>query len=544
MSRISSNSLRKQHTAVGAVVLSKEQAAFTAGRLADDVSISSQKVEALALALAQLPRRASSDMVLKGTTVSLAQMSGIMTELAKMKRPERALATFIWFEQSPRHDLDDCRPYTRIVSLLSRHREHTGDALRIVDRMFARGIAPDLVCYNAAIDVAGKALQPDRAKHLYDQLLMGGFRPNVNTFTSLIAGCQKTGRWQDAWAYVDVMREQGVQPNVRTYTTLMSACTRAGQWQQALEAFAAMEEAGVPPDVAAFNSGISACAAEGAWDRGWAIFGEMKRAGFEPNIRSFNALMSACERSGEPDRALEVFRKIERAGETPTAVTYNTLLSALGKAGRYNDTIIYYELMRKTGLKGDAFTLTALLTACERVGKWLEAVRFDADFRAAGVATNLRHHNCLISVFSTAEQWQLALEKLRFLQQQRGMRPDAVSFSCTIVACQRGGKSKLALQLFDEMLQAKLVPKGYLFATLISACERNGDWERAIGLFETMKEMRIDDPSVAMAARSITYNWPWLIQLMPPALVAAGHATVESGRAARRWLLRNDADNL
>lgn len=74
---------------------------------------------------------------------------------------------------------------------------------------------------------------------------------------------------------------------------------------------------------------------------------------------------------------------------------------------RYNDTIIYYQQMQKAGLKGDAYTLTALLTACERVGKWQEAVQFDADFRAAGVATNLRHHNCLISAFSTAEQWQL-----------------------------------------------------------------------------------------------------------------------------------------
>ena len=51
-----------------------------------------------------------------------------------------------------------------------------------------------------------------------------------------------------------------------------------------------------------------------------------------------------------------------------------------------------------------------------------------------------------------------------------------------------------------------------------------------------LQEMQIDEPSMAMAARSITYNWPWLIQLMPPALVAAGHATVASGRAARRWL--------
>jgi hypothetical protein len=79
----------------------------------------------------------------------------IMTELARMKRPERALSTFIWFEQSPRHALNDCRPYTRIVSLLSRHREHTGDALGIVDRMFDLHIKPDLVCFNTAIDAAG-----------------------------------------------------------------------------------------------------------------------------------------------------------------------------------------------------------------------------------------------------------------------------------------------------------------------------------------------------------------------------------------------------
>ena len=73
-----------------------------------------------------------------------------------MKRADRALATFTWFEQSPRHNLDDCWPYTRIISLLARDRAHTGDAMRILDRMLARRIAPDLIFFNAAIDVAGE----------------------------------------------------------------------------------------------------------------------------------------------------------------------------------------------------------------------------------------------------------------------------------------------------------------------------------------------------------------------------------------------------
>ena len=44
------------------------------------------------------------------------------------------------------------------------------------------------------------------------------------------------------------------------------------------------------------------------------------------------------------------------------------------------------------------------------------------------------------------------MDKLRELQERPGMRPDAVSYSCAITACQRGGQSELALQLFDEML--------------------------------------------------------------------------------------------
>ncbi len=57
--------------------------------------------------------------------------------------------------------------------------------------------------------------------------------------------------------------------------------------------------------------------------------------------------------------------------------------------------------------------------------------------------------------------WQ-AVKKLKELQERPGMRPDAVSYSCAITACQRSGEADLALQLFDEML---LVPLPGYFAS-------------------------------------------------------------------------------
>lgn len=81
----------------------------------------------------------------------------ILTELAKLRQPDRALATFAWFEQSPAYSIGDCLLYTRMISILGRHKRFHVHALRLFDRMQARRIPPDLMCFNAAINVAGAA---------------------------------------------------------------------------------------------------------------------------------------------------------------------------------------------------------------------------------------------------------------------------------------------------------------------------------------------------------------------------------------------------
>lgn len=501
-------------------------------------------VDELAAALAALPHSVSSAAVLHGVWLDMQAICSLLTQLAKLRQPDRALATFLWFEQSPLYSIGDCLLYTRVISILGRHKRHRMTALRIFDRMQARRIPPDIMCFNTAIDVAGKAGQYGRAQQLFQQLQRRGFRPNVITYTALIAACQRAGKWQEAWRIFNAMEAAGVAPNVKTYTTLMSACTRHGQWQRALEAFRRMEVAGLQPDVLAYNSAISAYAAAGLWEKAWALFGTMKRLRMRPMTRSYNALLSACERAGQPDRALEVFANMQRAARLgdlqlkPTHVTYNTLLSACGKAGRFQETMRLYREMQAAGLHADVYTLTALMTACERVGKWDTAVRLLSDLRSAGVPTNLHHHNCLLNAYGRAGCWQKAVGKLQSMRESTELQPDAVSYNCVISACQRAGQGSVALQLFDEMVAAKLVPDTALFAMLITACERKGDWHRAIQLFNTMKELDVDAPSVSMAARQVMYAWPQLLELFPPALIAAAQATVASGRATRLWLDR------
>lgn len=39
--------------------------------------------------------------------------------------------------------------------------------------------------------------------------------------------------------------------------------------------------------------------------------------------------------------------------------------------------------------------------------------------------------------------------------------------------------------------------------------------------------------SLSIAARQILYQWPQVLSMLPPAIVAAARAAVDSGRAAR-----------
>lgn len=182
----------------------------------------------------------------------------------------------MWFEQSPQYNISGCLLYTRMISILSRHKRFQAHAVRLFDRMLARRILPDLMCFNAAINaageaitlhpccssagcvpallpnltttlqtllvtakhdlsrllIAGKAMQYNRVQHLFQQLQQRGYRPNVYTYTSLIAACQRAGRWQEAWQAFEDMEAAGMSAvrHIAPHRTPRPAAAQCVSW--------------------------------------------------------------------------------------------------------------------------------------------------------------------------------------------------------------------------------------------------------------------------------------------------------------------------
>ena len=80
----------------------------------------------------------------------------LLSWLGNEGHPDRALEVFDWLEGRREYVTEVCILYTRLASMFARQKDGLETAMRLFDRMQARGIRPDTVAFNSAITVASK----------------------------------------------------------------------------------------------------------------------------------------------------------------------------------------------------------------------------------------------------------------------------------------------------------------------------------------------------------------------------------------------------
>ena len=80
----------------------------------------------------------------------------LLSWLGNEGHPDRALEVFEWLDSSREYVTAERHLYTRLVSMFARQAGGLDMAMRIFDRMRAKGIRPDTVAFNSAITVAGE----------------------------------------------------------------------------------------------------------------------------------------------------------------------------------------------------------------------------------------------------------------------------------------------------------------------------------------------------------------------------------------------------
>ncbi|KAJ9683894.1 hypothetical protein PVL29_016412 [Vitis rotundifolia] len=147
--------------------------------------------------------------------------------------------------------------------------------------------------------------------------------------------------------------------------------------------------------------------------------------------------------------------------------------------------------MQMVGIEPDEISLVSVLPACAQLGA-LELRKWTHFYAVkAGFLRNICVCNALIEMYAKRG----SIEEGRRLFDQMNER-DVISWSTMIVGLANHGRAREAIELFQEMQNAKIEPNIITFVSLLSACAHAGLLNEGLRYFESMKRDYNIEPGV------------------------------------------------
>merc|ERR1719213_1083945 len=138
----------------------------------------------------------------------------------------------------------------------------------------------------------------------------GKYTPDEVMYNSLLGGCAKEHRPDEALQLLDDMRKYNVAPSNYTLSMLiklMGRCRRINQAFTMLEEIS--KEHGLKINIQVYTCLIQGCFNAGQAGKALALHEKILKEGVTPDSMTYTVLVRGCMQAGLPDKALE-FAKV------------------------------------------------------------------------------------------------------------------------------------------------------------------------------------------------------------------------------------------
>ncbi|KAG7564047.1 Pentatricopeptide repeat [Arabidopsis suecica] len=182
------------------------------------------------------------------------------------------------------------------------------------------------------------------------------------------------------------------------------------------------------------------------------LFDSMRFLGLQPNAHACNSFLSCLLRNGDVQKAFTVF-EFMRKKENVTGHTYSLMLKAVAEVKGCDSALrMFRELEREPKYRSyfDVVLFNTAISLCGRINNVYETERIWRVMKGDGQIGSEITYSLLVSIF---------------------------------VRC---GRSELALDAYDEMVNNKISPREDAMYAMISACTKEEKWDLALKIFQSM----------------------------------------------------------
>ncbi|KAL0397478.1 UNVERIFIED_CONTAM: Pentatricopeptide repeat-containing protein [Sesamum calycinum] len=288
--------------------------------------------------------------------------------------------------------------------------------------------------------------------------MVGNFEPDILTITTVLRACTyvrnlKLGRYVHEY-----MVSNGYECDTVASNIIINMYAKCGDLLHASEVFENMGS----QDLVSWNSLLN---------------GYIER--FDSTQIVGNALVDAYAKCGKMDDSLKQFENMK----VRDIVTWNSIIASCGLSENTNLGFRMLSRMRVEGVMPDIPTFLSALPLCsyliaKRQGKEMHGCIFRLGFEG-----NTPIGNALIEMYSSSGNLRNSV--LVFEQMKT---KDLVSWTAIISAYGMYGEGWKALEAFEHMKEAGILPDHIIFVSVIYACSHSGLVQEGRACFEQMKK--------------------------------------------------------
>ncbi|KAJ7565562.1 hypothetical protein O6H91_02G065400 [Diphasiastrum complanatum] len=245
------------------------------------------------------------------------------------------------------------------------------------------------------------------------------------------------------------------------WNAMISAYAKHGYSASALQLFEDMQQKGIEPNKITLVSILNACASAETLAMGKQIHSHILHKGFSSDVVLGTALINMYGKCGSLEEALKVFQELP----DKNVVSWNTLITVYVQQDKAEEALAIYHDMGQKSVKADKVTFLSILNACTspmalETGKAIEKHALDCGLEMdTAVATALFNMYCKCKSLEDAHR---IFDKL--------CERNVISWSAIISAYAQDGQSRVALNLYKQMLQEGVKPDKVTFLSVLNAC--------------------------------------------------------------------------
>lgn len=353
--------------------------------------------------------------------------------------------------------------------------------------LFDRMSNKNVVSWNSLISGYLKNGQPEKCIDLFQEMQVGGLKPDEVTVSNVLGAYFQIGLIHEASKVFSMIKNR----DKVCWTTMIVGYAQNGKEEDALNLFSEMLLEGVKPDSFTISAMVSSCAKLASLCHGQVVHGKAICVGVDNDLLVSSALVDMYSKCGITKDAWVVFSMMQ----SRNVVSWNAMIGGYAKNGQDLEVLALYEKMLRENFKPDSITFVAVLSACNHIGLIEEGrIYFDSISKHHALIPSLDHYACMINLLGRSGCIREAVDLIKTMPHE----PNSLIWSTLLSVCARKGDIEHGEMAAKRLFELEPLNAGpyIMLSNMYATC---GRWEDVASVRSLMKSKKVK--------KSAAYSW-------------------------------------